>query len=168
MLKLRPYNPSDAQKILSWISDETAFRKWSADRYPKYPITPDEMNAFYNNADENFFGMTAFDESGVRGHLTMRFMDKEKNHVRFGFIIVDCTIRKKGYGKQMLALALEYAFRILHAEKVSLGVFENNQPAYFCYNAAGFKSTGDVSSCRILNEDWNCLELAVTKEEYFS
>lgn len=39
----------------------------------------------------------------------------------------------------MLKAALRYAFDILKAEKVTLGVFENNEPAYYCYKAAGFR-----------------------------
>lgn len=38
---------------------------------------------------DSFFPMTAFDESGIVGHLIMRFTDENKNELRFGFIIVD-------------------------------------------------------------------------------
>ena len=30
MLRLRPYNKSDAEIIMSWIKDERAFCKWTA------------------------------------------------------------------------------------------------------------------------------------------
>ena len=30
MLRLRPYNKSDAEIIMSWIKDERAFYKWTA------------------------------------------------------------------------------------------------------------------------------------------
>ena len=36
-------------------------------------------------------------------------------------------------------MGLRYAFDIYGAKKVSLGVFENNESAYYCYKAAGFK-----------------------------
>ena len=39
----------------------------------------------------------------------------------------------------MLKLALKYAFEIYGANRVSLGVFENNKSAYYCYKAAGFE-----------------------------
>ena len=39
MIQLRPYEPCDADTIISWIGDEVAFRKWCADRYETYPIT---------------------------------------------------------------------------------------------------------------------------------
>ena len=59
--------------------------------------------------------------------------------MRFGFVIVDSSKRGKGYGKGMLELAIRYAFDILKAERITLGVFENNAPAYRCYKAVGFR-----------------------------
>ena len=50
---LRSFAISDAQTILSWIKDKTAFRKWSADRYPVFPPKPEDMAAQY--AAENIF-----------------------------------------------------------------------------------------------------------------
>lgn len=168
MLRLRPYHPNDAQHVISWINDETAFRKWSADRFDKYPITAEELNAHYLAAGEDFFVMTAFDEDGVVGQLTMRYPEENRTHVRFGYIIVDDSRRCKGYGKKMLALALEYAFRILAAEKVTLGVFENNPPAKRCYEAAGLKETGGGWTCSIMGEEWKCIEMGSEKEDYYA
>lgn len=164
MLRLRPYHPNDAQHILNWIEDETAFRKWSADRYPKYPITPEDMNAHYAAGGKDFFGMTAFDDDGIAGHLIMRFPDSDRSHLRLGFIIVDSSRRGKGYGREMLRLAQNYAFSILKVDRISLGVFENNPTAQRCYRAAGFSETGGSWSCHIMGEEWKCIEMAIAKE----
>ncbi|MHC6178439.1 GNAT family N-acetyltransferase [Clostridium sp. JNZ X4-2] len=163
MLRLRSYKKCDAKYIVNWIKDEVSFRKWCADRYDKYPITSEDMNRYYDdvaNAD-NFYEMTAFDETGIVGHLIMRFIDEDKSILRFGFVIVDDTKRGQGCGKEMLQLALKYAFEILKVNKVRLGVFENNQPAYYCYKAVGFKDVpiNEVEYYHVLNEDWKCLEL---------
>lgn len=167
MLRLRPYKSCDAETIVSWIKDEISFRKWCADRFENYPINADDMNAHYDalaNMD-SFFQMTAFDESGVVGHLIMRFIDEEKKILRFGFVIVDDCKRGMGYGKDMLQLAAKYAFEILKVEKITLGVFENNEEAYYCYKAAGFKDVelAEEEYFKILGEDWKCLKLEMTK-----
>ena len=107
--------------------------------------------------------MTAFDETGAVGHLFMRFMDEEKQVLRFGFVIVDDTKRGKGYGREMIALALKYAFEILKVRKVTIGVFEDNAPAYHCYKSVGFQDAAGIEPeiYHIMGEDWKCLELAV-------
>ncbi len=164
MLRLRPYNKKDAEHIVKWIGDELAFRRWSADRYDHFPISAEDMNRQYAVAEEAdwYYPMVAFDESGVVGHLIMRFLDEEKTVLRFGFIIVDNTRRGEGLGKRMLQVALKYAFEILGARKVTLGVFANNPSALRCYQSVGFVMTksipGKVDWC---GEDWTCLELEI-------
>ena len=168
MLRLRPYKKCDAKYIVSWIKDEVSFRKWCADRYESYPINADDMNKHYSDFDEldTFFQMTAIDESGVVGHLIMRFIDEEKKILRFGFVIVDDTKRGKGYGKELLRLAVKYAFEILRVEKITLGVFENNTSAYWCYKAAGFSDveTEEEEYYPIIGEQWKCLELEMNRK----
>ena len=171
MLRLRPYKACDAAAIVSWSEDEASFRRWSADRFPAYPITAEDLNRHYDAMAESdsFYEFTAFNGTGIVGHLIMRFTDKEKTVLRFGFVIVDPRKRGQGYGREMLKLAIRYAFDCLKAVKITLGVFENNVPAYRCYRAAGFREVPccDASWYHIGNEDWKCIEMALTKEEVF-
>jgi len=170
MLRLRPYKDCDAETIVSWLGDEEAFRKWSADRFDHYPITPEDLKRHYHALDDSdsYFPMTAFDESGVVGHMIMRFTDPEKKEIRFGFVIVDRQKRGMGYGHKMLQLALRYAFDILSVDKVTLGVFENNESAARCYFRQGFQLIpGEQDSCyHVLGEDWKCLELEMPRTAY--
>lgn len=161
MLRLRPYKKCDAEYIVKWIKDEVSFRKWCADRYEAYPIEAEDINKHYEEKEysDAFYPMTAFDESGVVGHLIMRFTDESKKNLRFGFVIVDDSKRGRGYGKEMLMLAAKYAFEILRVERISLGVFENNPQAYGCYKAVGFKdkATKEDFYIPIMGDKWKCL-----------
>lgn len=171
-LIIRPYKPQDAEKIVSWIKNERALRKWSADRYSAYPITVEDINYKYLkcNGDceeaDNFYPITAVDANGPVGHLILRYMNKEKTIIRLGFIIVDDSKRGLGYGKRMIQKAMRYAFDMLKAEKITLGVFDNNPSAYYCYKAAGFKeiSMEEDIEFEMLGEKWKCIELEVNKE----
>lgn len=170
MLHLRPYKKCDAGYIVNWCKDEVSFHKWCADRFDHYPISAEELHAYYEAyaEDDGLFAMTAFDDSdtaGIAGHLMMRFLDKEKTVLRFGFIIVDTKKRGRGVGKEMLSLAVRYAFEILRVEKVTLGVFENNAAARHCYKAVGFREASPETAeyYSILGEKWKCLELEMEK-----
>lgn len=83
--------------------------------------------------------------------------------LRFGFVIVDPEKCGRGYGKNMLKLGLKYAKEIFGADKVSLGVFENNAPAYYCYKAIGFEDVpqNEIEKYTVMGEEWNCLELEI-------
>lgn len=173
MLRLRPYKACDARTITKWIKSEYAFRQWSADRYDHYPITPDDMNSYYDR-DKNtdcIFGMTAFDKSGVVGHFTMRYpREQDQNEIRLGFVIVDDEKRGMGFGKEMLLLAVQYAFDFLKVDKVSLGVFENNIAAVRCYKSCGFREvkTDQVEKYSCMGEIWSCIEMEFVRSFFFN
>ena len=170
-LILRPYKPHDAETIVSWIKSERDFRKWSSDRYGAYPITSDDINHKYMecNGDceepDNFYPMTAVTAEGPVGHLILRYTDDAKKIIRIGFVIVDDTRRGMGFGKRMLQMAVRSELDMLKAEKITLGVFENNPPAYYCYRAVGFREirTEQDFVFEILGEKWKCIELEVNK-----
>ncbi len=166
-LYLRPYRKFDAKCIVSWIKDEISFRKWCADRYDKYPITAKDINKQYKDLKSShaFYPMVAYDEYGIIGHFIMRFTDEDRKILRLGFVIIDDTKRGKGYGKEMLSLALRYAFDYFEADKVTLGVFENNKSAYHCYKSVGFQEVlqEKMEIYSILGEEWKCLEMEIER-----
>lgn len=173
-LIIRPYKPKDAEVIVSWIKDERSLRKWSSDRYGAYPITAEDINYKYLNCNgdceepDNFYPITAVDANGPVGHLIMRYTNKEKTIIRLGFIIVDDSKRGMGYGKRMIQMAMRYAFDMLKAEKITLGVFDNNPSAYYCYKAAGFNEVPMQEDIviEIMGEKWKCIELESRKTLY--
>ena len=104
---------------------------------------------------------TAIDDNEVVGFFTMRRPKDSFEELRFGFVIVDSEKRGRGYGRNMLKLGLKYAREIFGANKVSLGVFENNELAYYCYKTLGFKNVAmeEVEKYAVMGEEWNCIEL---------
>lgn len=162
MLRIRPYKKADAETILSWCRDKRAFYQWTAGVMGDYPITEKEFGFV-----ENLMAFTAFDENSIQGFFTMRNPGESLEELRLGFVIVDHDKRGKGYGKAMLELGLKYAFDIYGAKKVSLGVFENNLPAYHCYKAVGFEDVvlDTVETYSVLGEEWKCRELMLEKRQ---
>ncbi len=100
------------------------------------------------------------------GHLIMRYTNKAKTIIRLGFVIVDDSKRGLGYGKRMIQMAMRYAFDMLRAEKITLGVFENNPSAYNCYKSIGFRENPNNEDVvyEILGEKWKCIELEVNRK----
>lgn len=63
----------------------------------------------------------------------------------------------------MLTLAIKYAFDFFGAEKITLGVFDNNKPAYYCYKAAGFIETGEEIIYEFFGEHWRLVEMELKR-----
>ena len=159
-MTLRPFTINDAPIILSWIKNKAAFRKWSADRYPTFPPKPEDMVAQYES--DVIFPFTAMDNEGkVVGHIIFRYPDSSKTVIRFGFVIVDDNLRGKGYGKQMLQQAIQKAQQEFGAKKITLGVFDNNPSAFYCYQSVGFKVTG-ADTYLIDGEEWTEKEMEMS------
>lgn len=121
-----------------------------------YPITRDDF-CFV----EKLMPFTAFDESEILGFFTLRKPNESYNELRIGFVIVDPQKRGKGFGKAMLRQGLKFAFELYGADRVSLGVFENNTSAYYCYKAVGFEDTvlDSTEVYNIMGEEWKCREM---------
>ena len=166
MLCLRPYKPCDAAQIVRWCADETAFYLWSAGRFDHYPITAQEFNTYYeaHGGEEDFFGLCAYDEEGLAGHVLMRAQDADRRNIRFGLIIVDPARRGQGVGRGLLTLALRYAFAFLQAQRVTLGVFAQNAAARRCYDRLGL-AVLDVpgDTLRVYGQTWQLIEMGCTR-----
>ena len=166
MLRLRPYRKSDAETIVGWIKNERIFRFWCADRFESYPITAADLNAQYDELEQNgdVYHFTAYDETGIVGHINIRFPEPGNiDTVRFGYVILDDAKRGQGLGKEMISLALDYSFGIMKAKRVTIGVFAENKAALGCYLSAGFKDTGVTENFSFGSEEWSCMELDITK-----
>ena len=161
-MKLRDYKKEDGFVITGWLRSEEELYKWSADRFNKYPLSGDDMNESYAPQIETgrFYPLTAVDDNGKAiGHFIIRYPKHDDgSSVRFGFVIVDPTHRGKGYGKEMLRLGTEYVKNHLSASRIDLGVFENNEGARHCYEAAGFKEYAS-RECEMPIGTWKCIDM---------
>lgn len=165
-MNFRAYIEEDAEKILSWIKDEREFRLWSADRYKDFPCLPEDINDNYKQCEamSNFFPFTLEDDGKVIGHVILRNPSDNKEIVRLGFIIVDSSIRGKGYGKKLIEEAIKYAKDELGAKEINLGVFSNNESAFECYKAVGFEVVSiEKDAYQFNDENWDCVEMILKR-----
>ena len=167
-LTLRPYKPSDATVITSWLKSEYLMRQWCADRYERYPVMPEDMNRYYERYidGQRSLAFTMVNGNDIVGYITLRTPTDDPAELRLGFVIVDDSLRGRGLGKALVTMTVKYAFETLGAKKVSLGVFVNNPSAIHCYEASGFHSVlrHDTESYECLGEKWNCIEMEQHKE----
>lgn len=167
-LTLRTYQPSDAAVITSWLKSEYLMRQWCADRYERYPVTPEDMNVYHAKYidGQHSHALTMTDGDVIVGYITLRIPADNPSEQRLGFVVVDDSKRRRGLGKALVTMAVKYAFETLGAMKVSLGVFENNPSAIRCYEAVGFHrvSLPETECYECMGETWNCIEMKRYKD----
>ena len=83
------------------------------------------------------------------------------------FVIVDKTKRGKGYGNEMLNLALQFAFQITGTKAVQLNVFSENVLTKQCYEKVSFverKINKDVFAYK--GELWSRCNMIIPKQSF--
>ena len=161
-MKLRAYTREDSPVIAKWVRSETELYQWSATIYGFYPLLPYSIDDNYSETVKSgrFIPLTAVDDTNEPvGHFIIRYPDEnDDSSVRIGFVIVNPDIRGKGYGRELMQLAVRYVKDNLTATRVDLGVFDNNPKARKCYESVGFKEF----SSHIVDTpygQWNCTDL---------
>ena len=166
-MRIRPYIPNKDYEYLSkWIDDERTHAFWCANRLP-FPIT---QKSFHDFLEQNSMEWTesayiATENSGQAVGFFCYSINTEDNIGFLKFVIVDKTKRGKGYGKEMLNLALRYAFQITGAKAVQLNVFNENKVAKQCYEKVGFVERNiDKNVFEYKDELWDRCNMIVSEQ----
>ncbi len=139
-MRIRPYQEKDFAVISGWITDERSHALWCANLMP-FPLTKEGFDGLLRDAEERF-GDSPFVATEDNGKVVGFFcfsVNISTNEGMFKFVMVDNSIRNKGYGCKMIKLAVKYAFEIANADAVQLNVFPENPGAKRCYEKVGFR-----------------------------
>lgn len=165
-MKLREYKSEDAFIICKWIRSERELYLWSADRINKFPLTGQDIQNNYQPelTGGRFFPLTAVDDKGkLIGHFILRYPTDDDSRMRFGFVIVNPSLRGQGFGKKMLFAGLDYVAENFSADTVDLGVFADNESAKRCYEAVGFREY-QRRICELAIGKWECIDMKIKVE----
>lgn len=139
-MRIRPYiPPKDYECLEKWVDNEKTHALWCANLVP-YPLTRDDLQRVLEKSAMEWTdsAYVAIDNSGKMIGFFCYSINMEDNTGFLKFIIVDSKERGKGFGTEMLRLALQYAFNITGVDAVQLNVFEENAAAKRCYEKVGF------------------------------
>ena len=166
-MRIRPYIPSrDYEYVAKWVDNERTHAFWCANLIP-YPMTPKSFHDLLekNAAERADCAYVATEYDGQPAGFFCYSINTEDNLGFLKFIIIDPEKRGKGYGKEMLHLALQYAFRITGATAVQLNVFQENALAKRCYEKVGFvERAAEVNVFAFKDELWSRCNLIAFPE----
>ena len=164
-MRIRPYQNKDFDIISQWITDERSHALWCANLMP-YPLEKNSFDALLQEAEERF-GDSPFVATTNDGQVVGFFCFSVNLHTNEGmlkFVVIDNTMRNKGYGCEMLKLAIKYAFEIAKADAVHLNVFPENPGAKKCYEKLGFKErTLTENAFSFKDESWGRCNMITTR-----
>ena len=166
-MKLRPYIPrTDFDTIRTWITDERTHALWCANRIP-YPMEEEGFHRVLREAAERFGDcpFVAVEDDGTMAGFFCLSLNRRTNEGMLKFVMVQPALRGKGYGKEMLRLAVQYAFYTWKTDAVYLNVFPENGQAVRCYESVGFtEEKTEPAAFRFRDEAWGRRRMTIQKE----
>ena len=165
-MRIRPYIMcNDFAEIKNWITDEKTHAMWCANLI-NYPIEKDNFAKVMKEISERFVDspyVATSDEGELIGFFCYS-VDLSNNEGMLKFIMNNPQYRGKGYGKEMLQLAVKYAFEITDVQAVQLNVFPENERAKRCYESVGFtERKTDLNAFAYKDESWGRCNMILRK-----
>jgi [ribosomal protein S5]-alanine N-acetyltransferase len=137
-------------------------REWQGERF----LTREHVGARFL-ADEPDAYTWAIEHGGrcIGGTGLRVNVDQHRASFWIGLFVPD--LRGRGLGKEITRLILDWAFGELGLHRVELEVLANNQRAFRCYLACGFRQEGVRREAELYPDGWqDFIEMAVLRHEY--
>jgi len=163
---LRVIEEKDLGKIYSWKNNfELAKMIMSS----PLPVAGYQIEEWYRSLQEDknevLFGI--YVNSSIAGIARIMSVNRLHSVAKFGMYIGENEMRSKGTGKKVLHLILNYVFKDLNLNKISLTVLETNTIAIKLYESAGFKREGLLRQEFWINGKYeNLVIMGILREEY--
>jgi RimJ/RimL family protein N-acetyltransferase len=165
---------SDEQLLfMEWISDEQLLLNWAGSSF-RYPLTDERLNWYIKGAndfdDSDTLIYKAVDNGSGKtlGHISLTAVNRPNRSARITRVIVgNPAERGKKVGEQMIREVMRIGFEDLKLHRMSLGVYEFNEPAIRCYKNCGFHVDGvlrDIS--RHGDTFWSIMEMSILEDEW--
>lgn len=138
-MRLRQYSKNDFSYLAKWVNSERIHALWCANSI-SYPMTQESFHALLekNAAEWGDSVFLATEDDGQPVGFFSYSVNIAENSGFLKYVVLDSELRGKGYGTQMLTLALRYAFEITGVDFVQINVFDVNEAARKCYARIGF------------------------------
>lgn len=136
---------------LGWLKDEAVTRFLEA-RLTDYD--GGRLRAYIDAENQRpntvFFGVFTIDDGRHVGTVKLAQISSAHRHCELGLMIGDRSVWGQGIGTETIALATDYAFRVLGLHKVNAGAYSDNVASQRAFLKVGYSIEG-----RCLEDRWN-------------
>jgi len=135
------------------------------------PVIAENEGEWYerNRANRDSLIFTIYTREDLRPIGTSSLMNINYRHQRaeFGIMIGEKECWNKGYGSETARLLLDYGFKTLGLNSISLTVFSSNKGAIRAYEKAGYKVAGHLrQAIRLKGEYFDVIYMDCLASEF--
>jgi len=173
MIKLEYFTADDFSTLKKWISDEHLLLNWAGSAF-RFPLTDDKLDWYirgannFSESDTLIYKAVDTETGQTVGHISLTAVNRSNRSARITRVIVgDPDARGKKIGEQIIKAVMRIGFLELNLHRMSLGVYDFNEPAIRCYTKCGFNVDGilrDIS--RHGDTFWSIMEMSILENEW--
>ena len=171
MIKLQPFNENDFNALIEEIPDARFLLQWAGPKY-RFPLDKAQLQGTLSETLGQQPKITMFKAvlshtMETVGHIQLMSIDYNIKACSMGRVLIYSKYRGKGFGKEMVTMAVQHAFEILGINEIMLGVFDFNKTARAVYKNVGFVAFEfDNAAVAFENEKWNRIRMKIQKQNW--
>ncbi len=145
-VRLRAVEPEDWERFFAWDHDSEAARRAYFIPFPRSAVATRqwaERSAHEAPADDTFRFSIETLEGELVGTLNTHDCDRRQGTFSYG-IAIGAEYWRHGYASEAIILVLRYYFRELGYQKVTVHVYDFNEPSIRLHERLGFQREGQV------------------------
>lgn len=151
---LGAFVPDDYVAMYCWANDVVAARLDGAFRPANLKDVVAQCEAAAKDPSRVMLAIRLRSDPKLIGYVSIQNISAVHRSADIGIRIGEEKYRGHGYGKQALAIALDYCWDHLNLERVGLVVFRHNARAINAYRAVGFKKEGLLKRLLYVDGRW--------------
>lgn len=173
MIALQYFTPADFDSLIEWIKDEELLMNWAGTQF-RFPLTGEKLEWYikeandFKKSDKLIYKAVDTNSGQTVGHISLSVINRQNGSARITRALVgNSAERGKGIGEAMMKAMLKIGFEDLHLHRMSLGVYDFNEPAIRCYKKCGFNVDGVLRDIQKHNDGyWSLMEMSMLENEY--
>jgi len=169
LVRLRAVEPSDAETHFAWDQDADMERRLDRVHVPRSRAATRqwaERAAVQVSDDDNHHFEIETLMGEFVGSVSVHNSDRRNGTFELGIAILDAQ-RRRGYASDAIALVLRYYFEELRYQKLTVRVYDFNEPSIRLFERLGFQHEGRLRRMIFTKgQFFDVVLLGLTKEEF--
>ena len=154
---LAPIDMGDAEQYAIWLNDMQVAEYLTT--ASSVISVESEMEILGSLSREHNYGIVDLQTDQLIGIIGLLATNHLHRTSELGIFIGARDYWSQGYGREAIALLLDYAFKKLNLHTILLRVYDFNQRAIACYEKTGFKKIGEIRDGFIRNLEYHNIVL---------
>lgn len=156
---LSPIEVTEAIKYAKWMNDEQVSAKLITRFTFCYNIDAEIEAIKEIQKKDQAFSIYLLQNDIIIGGCSLNHIDYIHRNCEYGICIGETEHWGKGYGSEVTALLMRYAFNYLNINYIGLSVMADNTRAIKCYEKSGFRILGKRKSYLFIDGNYTDLLL---------